>query len=81
MKPKSEASKNVTKSDSFRDGEAREFVEQAGQRPYGLVREILGLLSENKKWWLLPLVLMLMAAGLVVVLGGSTVAPFIYTLF
>ena len=35
----------------------------------------------NKKYWLLPLVGMLLVFGLMVVLSGTAVAPFIYTLF
>jgi Family of unknown function (DUF5989) len=35
----------------------------------------------NKKYWLLPLVAMLLVFGLMVVLSGTAVAPFIYTLF
>jgi hypothetical protein len=52
-------------------------------------REKLGLLSElwvfmkaRKKWWLGPIVLMLVLLGLLIVLTqGTAVAPFIYTLF
>jgi len=40
------------------------------------------LLRYNKKYWMLPIVLVLLAAGLIIVLGqGSALAPFIYTLF
>ncbi len=36
----------------------------------------------RKKWWLLPLVLMLMAMGALLVFAqGSALAPFIYTIF
>lgn len=35
----------------------------------------------NKRYWLLPLVAMLLVFGLMVVLSGTAVAPFIYTLF
>ncbi len=39
-------------------------------------------LRYNKKYWLLPIVIVLVLAGLLIVLvQGSTVAPFIYTLF
>lgn len=59
----------------------RSFSDQADQQSVGLARELLGLLSQNKKWWLMPVVGSLMVVGLVVVLGGTAVAPFIYTLF
>ena len=45
-------------------------------------KELLVFLSTNKKYWLLPIVLVLvMLGGLLMLAGGSAVAPFIYTLF
>jgi hypothetical protein len=39
-------------------------------------------LKERKKFWLAPLVLVLLLLGILIVIGGgSAVAPFIYTLF
>jgi hypothetical protein len=35
----------------------------------------------NKKWWLLPLLFVLLLMGLLMFLSTSAVAPFIYTLF
>lgn len=47
-----------------------------------IMREFLEFLKENKKWWLLPIVLVLMVLGALIILTqGSVVAPFIYTLF
>lgn len=46
-----------------------------------LVREFWDFLRDNKKWWLLPIVLILLAVGALVLLGGTAAAPFIYTLF
>ncbi len=43
--------------------------------------EFWEFLRWNKKYWLLPLVAMLLVFGLMVVLSGTGVAPFIYTLF
>ncbi|HWX18924.1 MAG TPA: DUF5989 family protein [Candidatus Binatia bacterium] len=45
------------------------------------MREIWGFMKENKKWWLLPLVVALLVLGLLVLLSGTGLAPFIYTLF
>jgi hypothetical protein len=48
----------------------------------GMLREFWGFLMERKKWWLLPIIIMLVILGLLVILTeGSAVAPFIYTLF
>jgi len=52
----------------------------AGERKT-LVGEFIGFLGENKKWWLAPIVFSILALGLLVMLGGSAAAPFIYTLF
>lgn len=47
-----------------------------------VLREFWEFLRYNKKYWLLPIVVVLVAAGLLIVLSqGSAVAPFIYTLF
>jgi hypothetical protein len=47
----------------------------------GLVSELLYLLSQTKKWWLLPIIVVLVAFGVLVALSGTAAAPFIYTLF
>jgi hypothetical protein len=59
----------------------RSFSEQADQKSAGLARELFDLLHQNKKWWLAPIVATLMVVGVIVALGGTAVAPFIYTLF
>lgn len=48
----------------------------------GFVRELWTFLKVRKKFWLLPIfVMMALFGGLVVFSQGSAVAPFIYTLF
>jgi len=47
----------------------------------GLFSDLWGYLRENKKWWLLPILVMLLIFGLLVFLSGTVLAPFIYTLF
>ena len=47
----------------------------------GLLSDLWGYLRENKKWWLLPVLVMLLIFGLLVFLSGTVLAPFIYTLF
>lgn len=45
-------------------------------------RELWRFLLGNKKFWLLPIVVVMVAlGGLLVMAGGSAIAPFIYTLF
>ena len=44
--------------------------------------ELWAFMKERKKFWLLPLILILVLfGGLVILTQGSAVAPFIYTLF
>lgn len=45
-------------------------------------RELWAFLRERKKFWLLPILLVLIFLGVLMVLSqGSVIAPFIYTLF
>ena len=47
-----------------------------------LAREFLAYMSTRKKWWLAPILLVLLIfGGLLILAQGSAVAPFIYTLF
>jgi hypothetical protein len=47
-----------------------------------LGREIWSYMKMRKKWWLLPVITVLFAVGLLLVLAqGSALAPFIYTIF
>lgn len=48
----------------------------------GLIRELWAFVRARKKYWLLPvLFVMLIIGGLIVFAKGSAIAPFIYTLF
>jgi hypothetical protein len=47
-----------------------------------LLKEFFLFLKQEKKWWLVPLLAVLLALGTLLVLAqGSSIAPFIYTLF
>ena len=47
-----------------------------------LPRELWSFLRVRKKFWLLPLMMVLLVVGALIVLAqGSAVAPFLYTLF
>lgn len=46
------------------------------------IKELFAFMAERKKFWLLPVILMLLViGGLLIFAKGSAVAPFIYTLF
>ena len=47
-----------------------------------LLQDLWAFMRERKKFWLAPIILMLLLLGaLVVMTQGSAIAPFIYTLF
>lgn len=46
-----------------------------------LAGEFIGFVKDNKKWWLLPIIIVLALVALLVLLAGSGAAPFIYTMF
>ncbi len=47
-----------------------------------IIREVWTFLRFRKKYWLFPIVLlMILVGGLLIVAQGSALAPFIYTLF
>jgi len=60
---------------------ARDIESQASQPRQGIVGEFVDFLLHNKKWWLTPIIVILFLVGLLVLLGGTGIAPFIYTLF
>lgn len=48
----------------------------------GIILELWDFMKVRKKWWLGPIVFMLLLLGLLLVFTqGSALAPFIYTLF
>ena len=57
------------------------FEEQASQDEGGFFKEFWIFLKENKKWWLLPILLAFLLMGALLLAGGTGAAPFIYTLF
>ncbi|MEJ2239040.1 MAG: DUF5989 family protein [Gemmatimonadales bacterium] len=49
---------------------------------FSLLREFWAFMRVRKKWWLLPIiVVMLLVGSLLVFAQGSALAPFIYTIF
>jgi hypothetical protein len=58
-----------------------DFQQQAAGKQQGFAAQFLDFALHNKKWWLTPILLLLVLAGVLIVLGGSGVAPFIYTIF
>ncbi|RMH61731.1 MAG: hypothetical protein D6677_11250 [Calditrichaeota bacterium] len=58
------------------------FLKVMPMSKFSIISEYFAFLKNNKKWWLLPLAVILVLLGALIVLtGGSALAPFIYTLF
>jgi hypothetical protein len=47
----------------------------------GIVKEFLLFCKENQAYWIVPIVIVLLLLAVLVVLGSTGAAPFIYTLF
>lgn len=49
---------------------------------FGIVGELFGFLWRNKRWWLIPVVIVLVLVGIILIFSqSSAVGQFIYTLF
>jgi hypothetical protein len=58
-----------------------EFQKEAARPRRGAAAEFLHFILHNKRWWLTPIIVVLVLVAGLAVLGGTGVAPFIYTLF
>jgi hypothetical protein len=58
-----------------------EEAAQSQSNRTGIVAEFWQFLRHSKKWWLLPIVVVLFLFGVLIFLSGTAAAPFIYTLF
>ena len=64
------------------DSHEKDFEKMSNKhQSNGFLKEIALMLMHNKKWWLTPIILALLLFGALIILGGSSYAPFIYTLF
>jgi len=63
------------------DDASKDFASQADEAEMGLLAEFWDFLIHNKKWWLTPIILVLLAMGALIILSGTAAAPFIYTLW
>ena len=61
--------------------EHSEFAAQAELPPRSFLGEVWDFTRANKKWWMAPLILVLLLLGALIAVGGTAAAPFIYTLF
>jgi hypothetical protein len=64
-----------------RDSSPNQFEFAASHARASLLKDFFSFLAHNKKWWLLPLMIVLIGLGALASLAGTAAAPFIYTLF
>jgi hypothetical protein len=58
-----------------------DFLEQARRPRKGFLSEFVGFMLSNKRYWLLPIVLVMILFTVLMLTSTTGVAPFIYTLF
>ena len=58
-----------------------EFEQISGEQQMGLMAEFWLFIKEEKKWWLTPIVVVLLGVSLLVMMTSTGAAPFIYALF
>lgn len=63
------------------ENEGKSFHEATQETRQGLFSEFVGFMKENAKWWLIPFLVVFGLLGLVLALGATGAAPFIYTMF
>lgn len=57
-------------------------IMRVARRRFGIAGELLSFFWGNKRWWMVPIITVLLLVGVLVILAqSSVVAPFIYTLF
>ncbi len=67
---------------THRNDRSTDFIREAsGSSRPGLMSEFRAFLSQNKKWWLAPILAVFVLIGLIAIVGGQAAAPFVYTLF
>ena len=63
------------------DAERSQFETAAKQKSPNVIFEFIDFLLHNKKWWLTPIILVLLVFSVFIALTSSAIAPFIYVLF
>ena len=73
----------MTERQAPADGSHRgaDFEAEAKAARPGLIAELWEFMATNKKWWLTPIVVVLLLLGALTLMSGTAAAPFIYTLF
>jgi hypothetical protein len=62
-------------------GERRQLDQYARTQQGGLLKQYWAFLRHRKLWYMLPIIGVLVLLGMLVFAGGTSIAPFLYTLF
>ena len=65
----------------MKDTEAQSFEEATRDAKVGLISDFLSFMGENKKWWLVPFLVVFGVLGVALALMVTGAAPFLYTMF
>ena len=68
-------------SDGKQQNQSEDFLRQAEGRSGGFLRDYLDFLRDSKRLYLLPIIILLLLVSIIVVVGATSGAPLIYTLF
>ena len=63
------------------DADRPDLASQVEKGSSNIVREFLGFMMSNKKFWLAPTIVLLLLAALVIVVAGTAVAPWLYAIW
>ncbi|MBI5393389.1 hypothetical protein HZA96_05960 [Candidatus Woesearchaeota archaeon] len=78
---KNETSGENKSNENKPDENKKEFAEFKPKR-FQLLSDVWSFMKVRKKWWLLPIIVLLILVGILIVIGqSSALSPFIYALF
>lgn len=75
------ASETESTKEKPEEKKTSKFEQASEGQSSSLVGDTIGFLKQNKKWWLLPILTTLLLISVLLLLSGTAIAPFIYTLF
>lgn len=58
-----------------------DFLQAAQGKERGIVAEFVAFMAENKLWWMTPILVVFGLVGVLLLLGATGFAPFIYTMW
>jgi hypothetical protein len=59
----------------------KSFEQLGKEAKVGLIADFMSFMGENKKWWLLPFLIVFGLLAVLIVFAGTGAFPFLYTMF